>query len=58
MKIEFAAPGSATGSLALPVFADAEFSPAAAAADTAAGGALRRAIERGSPAEIYREANA
>ena len=45
MKIEFAAPGSATGSLALPVFADAEFSPAAAAADTAAGGALRRAID-------------
>jgi len=45
MKIEFAAPGSVSGSLALPVFADAEFSAAAAAADETAGGALRRAIE-------------
>ena len=44
MKIAFAAAESVTGSLALPVFADSQFSPAAEAADSASGGQLKRAV--------------
>ena len=45
MKIAFAAADSVSGSVALPVFAENHFSDAAAAADTATGGQLKRAVE-------------
>ncbi|MBR9826611.1 MAG: leucyl aminopeptidase [Alphaproteobacteria bacterium] len=45
MKIAFAAADSVAGSLALPVFAENQFSASAQAADETSGGQLKRAVE-------------